>query len=158
MVKITLVNEGEEVTVDQNEFEAAAAGVDEKDADYTDTEDDGEDFEDDDDFDVANETMSDRLVALKDVIPPQYRSQLVAGFNGARSLLSSTFSVGGKALWVITTSSLLLGVPLSLSIISEQQLIEMEKEMKLSQSANDVLAPGAEGGFQSPAQPGAPVA
>lgn len=153
MVKITLVNEEQEATVDQREFEAAAAAA-ENDADYTDTEDEADEAEDDDDdYDIANETLGDRLIALKDVIPPQYRSQLSSGFEGARSVVSSAFALGGKALWVITTSSLLLGVPLSLSILSEQQLVEMEKEMKMSQSANDVMAPGAEGGFQAPPAP-----
>jgi import receptor subunit TOM22 len=140
MVKVTLVNEETEVPLTDEKF------VQENDADYTDTE--SEISDDDYDYDVENETLAERLSALKDVIPPQYRSRVTSAAESLYDIARSGLSFSGKALWVITTSSLLLGVPLSLSIISEQQLIEMEKEMKLSQSTNEVLAPGAEQSFQ----------
>jgi import receptor subunit TOM22 len=141
MVKITPVTEDTEIPVPEQKLE-------ENDADYTDTESEvsEDEFEDDD---IENETLVDRIVALKDVIPPQYRSKFVSTSLSLYNSVSTGLLFGGRALWVITTSSLLLGVPLSLSIISEQQLTEMEKEMKLNQSTNELLAPGAESGFQS---------
>jgi hypothetical protein len=53
--------------------------------------------------------------------------------------------MGGKTLWVVGTSVLLLGVPWALAYADEQQMIEMEKEYKMQQSAGDVS-------FSSPLQ------
>lgn len=145
MVKITPVTEDTEFAVPEEKIQ-------DNEADYTDTESEVSDDEFGD-CDVENETLLDRIVALKDVIPPQYRSKFVASANTLYSRLSSGLLFGGHALWVVTTSSLLLGVPLALSIISEQQLTEMEKEMKLNQSTNELLAPGAESGFRSQPSP-----
>lgn len=46
--------------------------------------------------------------------------------------------LGGKTLWVVSTSALLLGVPWALAWSEEQQMMEMEREMKMQQSANEV--------------------
>uniref|UniRef100_A0A060T407 ARAD1A13398p n=1 Tax=Blastobotrys adeninivorans TaxID=409370 RepID=A0A060T407_BLAAD len=145
------------VKVEKVDDEHRFAPTVEDDADYTDVSDTEElAAEDDyDDFDPESESLMDRVVALKDVVPPAYRSKLTSVFSTASKGITGTLFYGGKALWIATTSSLLLGVPLALSIVSEQQLIEMEKEMKLSQSTNEVLAPGAEGGFQQPPAPAA---
>lgn len=123
-----------------------------------DFEDEEEEDEDDDDYeeDVSNETVLERIVALKGAIPPSYRYGASSIGSSVYSAVSTALKFSGSAIWIITTSSLLLGVPLTLSVISEQQLIEMEKEMNLSQTSNEVLAPGAESGFQQP--PVAPTA
>lgn len=147
MVRVTQVSE------EQRERQEAA-GFDKQESDYADTESEVSEDEYEEDDDLDSETLAERIVALRDVIPPQYRSQISSYASSFASTVRSGFSYGGKALWVVTTSSLLLVVPLSLSIVSEQQLMEMEKEMKMTQSTNEVLAPGAEGGFQQPAVPG----
>ncbi|ANZ75590.1 BA75_02253T0 [Komagataella pastoris] len=121
----------------------------ENDDDYTDTS--VSDSEDDDEF-FQDETIYERIVALKDIIPPTQRSSLVSFASSFSSTLSSLFSKSGSLLWVVTSSALLLGVPLSLSILSEQQLKEMEKEFTLQQTSNEVLAPGSEQAFQQPGQ------
>lgn len=100
---------------------------------------------DEDDFDI-NESLTDRLVALKDVIPPYYRDSVASSFGSVKSLIQSAGKLGGKSLWVISSSTLLLGVPLSLCILSEQQLAEMEKGMGITES-NDVLSGGVDQGF-----------
>ncbi len=46
--------------------------------------------------------------------------------------------LGGKSLWVVSTSALLLGVPWALAWMEEASVMEMEKEMKMQQSANEV--------------------
>lgn len=46
--------------------------------------------------------------------------------------------MGGTTLWVVSTSALLLGVPWALAYAEEQQMQEMEREMKMQQNANDV--------------------
>ena len=46
--------------------------------------------------------------------------------------------LGGKTLWVVSTSALLLGVPWALAWKDEQAQVEMEKEMMMQQNANEV--------------------
>lgn len=104
-------------------------------------EDDDSDLEDD--FD-ENESLLDRIKALKDIVPPQQRSRICNAFSASFSLIKGAFSKGSSLTWTITTSALLLGVPLSLSILAEQQLIEMEKTFDLQKDANDILAQGDE--------------
>ncbi|KAL3232465.1 Mitochondrial import receptor subunit TOM22 [Nakaseomyces bracarensis] len=104
-------------------------------------EDDDSDLEDD--FD-QNETLMDRVKALKDIIPPQQRSRICNVFSASVSMIKSAFSKSSSLTWTITTSALLLGVPLSLSMLAEQQLIEMEKTFDLQKDANDILAQGDE--------------
>lgn len=83
------------------------------------------------DDDDLNESFYDRITALKDMIPPRQR----AAFNGAVSktyaLLSGGLSMGGTALWVLVTSTFVLGVPFAVAVGDEQQLLDMEKEMKV---------------------------
>lgn len=105
------------------------------------------DSEFEDDYDSESETILNRIAALKDIIPPSKRIQIINTFEAAQSLTSMALSKCGSLLWGITASSLLLGVPLSLAILSETQLQEMEKEMALQKSAKEVLAPGSESAY-----------
>jgi import receptor subunit TOM22 len=98
------------------------------DSEITDEEDNGD----------LEETLVDRITALRDVIPPKQRAALSNTFHTTFSWLRVGLLFGGKSLWVISTSALMLGVPWALAFAEEQQVIEMEKEMKMQQSANDV--------------------
>ncbi|KAF3908513.1 hypothetical protein ABW21_db0205700 [Orbilia brochopaga] len=88
--------------------------------------------------DLDSETLYDRLLALKDIIPPGRRAQLSRSVNGTYSFVASGLLMGGKTLWVISTSALMLGVPYVLAWQEEQQLLEMEKEMQMQQNLNEV--------------------
>ncbi|KAI9798265.1 MAG: hypothetical protein M1825_005398 [Sarcosagium campestre] len=90
-----------------------------------------------------DETLLDRLVALRDIIPPKQRVQISSGFSTAKSWLTSGLTFGGKTIWVVSTGALLIGVPFALAFTEEAQMQEMEREMKAQQSANEVLTPGA---------------
>lgn len=112
-------------------------GTESKEADEQDeTDEDDSDF--DDDFD-ENETILERIVALKDIISPKQRQTVSNIIGSTTSIIRSVFAKGGSLTWAVTTSALLLGVPLSLSILAEQQLIEMEKTFDLQKDANDLL-------------------
>lgn len=52
----------------------------------------------------------------------------------------------GKAMWVVSTSLLLLGVPWALAYAEEQQMIEMEREMQMQQKAGELLTGGSPAG------------
>ncbi|KAK3046632.1 mitochondrial import receptor subunit Tom22 [Extremus antarcticus] len=106
----------------------------------TDTESDISEVDDADDLD---ETLLDRIVALKDIVPPTYRKQLSNATEKGYSWASSALSLSGKTLWVVSTSALLLGVPWALAFSEEQQVQEMEREMRMQQSANELLTQGS---------------
>jgi len=104
---------------------------------------------------IESETLYDRLLALQDILPPKQRRYLTSTINTTSSLIKSSFSLGGKALWIFSTSALLIGIPFAMAYQEEQQMIEMEREMKMQQSASELLTPGASsqqpGGQASPA-------
>ncbi|EDK46933.1 hypothetical protein LELG_05114 [Lodderomyces elongisporus NRRL YB-4239] len=143
MVKVTQI-EDETFTNGQQTVEKVEINQfsDDDASDVSDSE-----FSDDDDFDYENETIYDRIAALKDIIPPLQRDQLSSLTSTVSSYVSAAANNGGKLLWALTSSSLLLGVPLALAILSETQLQEMEKDMSLQKAAQDVLAPGSDEAF-----------
>ncbi len=74
-------------------------------------------------------------------MPPTYRKQLSNVTSTGYSWAAKAASMGGKTLWVVSTSALLLGVPWALAFSEEQQVQEMEREMRMQQSANEVRMP-----------------
>ncbi|KAI1376881.1 mitochondrial import translocase, subunit Tom22 [Hypoxylon crocopeplum] len=124
----------------------------EADDDFTDTD---SEISTESDYDPANETLAERLYALRDIIPPQTRSSIASKFNATTSAVSSVLSFGGKALWVISTTALILGVPWALSWSEEQQVMEMEKEMKMREMGGEILTAGGNGGSSTAQQVGA---
>ena len=95
----------------------------------------------DDEGDLHDEeTFTDRIIALRDIIPATTRSYIAAKVGSATSWATSGLFFSGKALWVISTSALLLGVPWALAFAEEQQMVEMEKEMKMRDMGGEVCA------------------
>ncbi|KAJ5511970.1 Mitochondrial outer membrane translocase complex subunit Tom22 [Penicillium expansum] len=56
-------------------------------------------------------------------------------------LTKASFSFSGKALWIISTSAFLLGVPFALAYAEEEQYIQMEREQGMIKGANEMLTP-----------------
>ncbi|KAF2759179.1 mitochondrial import translocase, subunit Tom22 [Pseudovirgaria hyperparasitica] len=109
---------------------------------------DGEDdWDTDDDSDTSSvtsslpddETLAERLAALQDIIPPSYRHKVQSTVSTTTDWVKSGLLYSGKALWVISTSAILVAVPWALAYAEDQQMAEMEREMKMQQSANDLL-------------------
>lgn len=93
----------------------------------------------DDEDDVPDEeTLADRLLALRDIIPPTTRSYISNKVSVTTSWVKSGLAFGGKTLWAVSTSALLLGVPWALAFAEEQQMVEMEKEMKMREMGGEV--------------------
>ena len=90
-----------------------------------------------------DETLYERITALQDIIPASYRHAFNTKVSTAKSWVTNGLMMGGKTLWVVSTSALLLGVPWALAYAEEQQVQEMEREMKMQQNATDFLTPGA---------------
>ncbi|CRG83110.1 hypothetical protein PISL3812_00458 [Talaromyces islandicus] len=93
---------------------------------------------------IESETLYERVVALKDIIPPQSRRRIAGTVTGITDFTKSTLSFSGKALWVISTSAFLLGVPWALAYAEEEQYAQMEKEQGMMKGANEMLTPGAD--------------
>jgi mitochondrial import receptor subunit TOM22 len=72
------------------------------------------------------------------MIPPNQRKFISNTFTTTSGWVKSGLTYGGKTLWVVSTSVLLLGLPWALAYAEEQQNIELEREMKMQQSASDV--------------------
>ncbi|BGP43672.1 mitochondrial import receptor subunit Tom22 [Rhodotorula kratochvilovae] len=101
-------------------------------------------------FDPDQESFKDRVYALKDMVPPSTRAAVQDAAASAKSWLAWSVSTAGNAAWIVTTSALLVGMPLLLSIEGEAALVQQEKEY--------LAQPGAPNPYGAPAQPGAPAA
>ena len=98
------------------------------------------------DDDITSESLYDRLLALQDILPPSQRRAISSTAATTTSWLKAGALFSGKALWVVSTSLLLLGVPWALAYAEEQQMIEMEREMQMQQQASQLLTQPGEGG------------
>jgi import receptor subunit TOM22 len=87
---------------------------------------------------LADETLYDRLSALQDIVPPKQRAILSNTYSTASDWVGRGLTFGGQALWVLSTSVLLVGLPWALAFAEDQQMAEAEQQMKMQQTANEV--------------------
>ena len=120
MVKLTQIDDE---TQQQFENQSVAKNNHIIDEASSEEESDDDDESDLDDFDFENETLLQRIVALKDIVPPEQRESIYNLSSTIGDLFKSSVQNGGKFLWTLTSSSLLLGVPLALAILSERYVI-----------------------------------
>jgi mitochondrial import receptor subunit TOM22 len=93
---------------------------------------------------TPNESISDRLYALKDIIPPKTRANLSRTFSTISNATNTTITYGGKTLWVVATSILLLGIPYALALGEEQQVMEEERQRGIMERGQEgMLSAGA---------------
>ncbi|GAA5906955.1 hypothetical protein JCM8208_003722 [Rhodotorula glutinis] len=100
-------------------------------------------------YDPNHETFKERIYALKDMVPPTTRAAVSDAAASAKGWLGWSASKAGNAAWIVTTTALLVGMPLLLSIEGEAALVQQEKEY--------LAQPGAPNPYGAPAQPGAPA-
>ncbi|KAI7900300.1 mitochondrial outer membrane translocase complex, subunit Tom22 [Cokeromyces recurvatus] len=105
------------------------------------SEDEYSDFSDDD-FDEEDESIVDRIVALKDIIPLKHRNRISNSVSTLTSWGKTGATFVGKSAWVITTSMFLLVLPLALEIEKEQALVAYEKEAMQQQGTQQMLNSG----------------
>ncbi|KAH8701250.1 mitochondrial outer membrane translocase complex, subunit Tom22 [Phaeosphaeriaceae sp. PMI808] len=92
----------------------------------------------------TDETLYERISALQDMIPASTRRSISSTVSTTTSWLKSGLFMGGKTLWVVSTSALLLGVPWALAYSEEQMIVEQERAEMLAQRANsEFMVPGA---------------
>ena len=92
---------------------------------------DGSSIYSEDDDDLLDEGIYDRIVALKDIIPPTTRSKLVNNWNRGKEWTWWSFQSAGSVAWWVSTSALLVGLPLALAIEDETRVVQQERELQM---------------------------
>lgn len=96
----------------------------------------------DSEFDPEEESLADRLYALRDIVPPTARGWISSKVNSVVGFGSSSVWFAGKALWAISSTALLLGVPFAICVTEEQQVMAMEQEYKMREVGSEMLTAG----------------
>lgn len=92
---------------------------------------------------IAKETVFERICALKYMIPLciRVRCRTAYRFFFAKSFVVAAFV--GKFSWVLTTSLLLVGLPMFIEYDKEQTYVAYEKEQKMQAASIEQLAPSS---------------
>lgn len=77
----------------------------------------------------VEETFLERVAALADVIPPATRHSISSRISKTASFLRKGRKIAGNIIWIVTTSALLVALPLALSLEDEAKIVAQEKEM-----------------------------
>jgi import receptor subunit TOM22 len=81
----------------------------------------------------TEETLYERVTALKDIVPPSTRHAISSKLSTTSSFFKRSGKVLGNVVWIVTTSALLVGLPLALSLEDEAKIVAQEKEMLAQQ-------------------------
>lgn len=87
---------------------------------------------------LPSETISERILALRDMVSPSTRRHILSTASQLTELIKGGALWGGKGLWVLTASALMVGVPWAMAFVEEQQLMEMEREQRTRESTGEV--------------------
>jgi len=89
-----------------------------------------------------DETVYDRIVALVDIVPPTTRHNISSQFSRATSFIKRGSKLAGNIVWIITTSALLVGLPLALTLEDEAKIVAQEQEMLAQQQGAQQMLGG----------------
>lgn len=90
----------------------------------------------------GEESFYDRLSALVDIVPPTTRHSLATKLSSTASFVKSGSRLVGNLVWIVTTSALLIGLPLAMSLEDEAKVVAQEQEMLAQQQgAQQVRSP-----------------
>ncbi|KAH6693721.1 mitochondrial outer membrane translocase complex, subunit Tom22 [Plectosphaerella plurivora] len=129
------------VEVEDEHFQGSQKGPIEEDADFTDTD---SEISDDSDYDPSQETLAERLAALKDIIPPTTRGWISDKVGAGVGLVQTTWYYGSRTAWVVCATALMIGVPLATCWSEDQQIEGMEREYRMREAGGDLLTAGDE--------------
>ncbi|XP_073182689.1 mitochondrial import receptor subunit TOM22 homolog isoform X2 [Lepidochelys kempii] len=87
-----------------------------------------EELEEDDD-DELDETLSERLWGLTEMFPESVRTAAGATFDVSLSVAQSMYRFSRAALWIGTTSFMILVLP----VVFETEKLQMEQQQQLQQ-------------------------
>ena len=76
-----------------------------------------------------SESLYQRIAALVDIIPPTTRYSISSQASKSAAVLRRTGKLAGNLIWMLTTSALLVGLPLALVLEDEAKITAQEKEL-----------------------------
>jgi import receptor subunit TOM22 len=76
----------------------------------------------------ADESLFDRLTALVDIVPPTTRHAISERVGKTASFLKRGGKLAGNLVWILTTSALLVALPLALVLEDEAKIVAQERE------------------------------
>ncbi|KAH9045028.1 mitochondrial import translocase subunit Tom22 [Lactarius hengduanensis] len=91
----------------------------------------------------VDESLLDRISALKDIVPPTTRHSIVSKVSRTASFFKRTTKIAGNVIWVVTTSALLIGLPLALILEDEAKVVAQENEMLAQQQGAQQMVSGS---------------
>lgn len=77
----------------------------------------------------VDESFFDRVAALVDIVPPTTRHSIASRISKTASIFKRGGKLVGNIVWVVTTSALLVALPLALTLEDEAKIVAQEKEM-----------------------------
>ncbi|KAJ7095960.1 mitochondrial import translocase subunit Tom22 [Mycena belliarum] len=90
----------------------------------------------------ADESLLDRLAALVDIVPPTTRHAISERVSKSVSFFKRGGKIAGNLVWVLTTSALLVALPLALVLEDEAKIVAQEREfLEQQQGQQQMLAP-----------------
>ncbi|KAI0061482.1 mitochondrial import translocase, subunit Tom22 [Artomyces pyxidatus] len=98
----------------------------------------------------ADESFLDRIAALKDIVPPTTRHSISTKVSSTASFLKRGTKMAGNLIWIVTTSALLIGLPLALSLEDEAKVMAQEKEMLAQQQGAQQMLSGGSSLYPQP--------
>jgi import receptor subunit TOM22 len=129
--------EFEEIEDDVYSDTSAVAVADDEDV----WSDESSEDDDDDEVDIANKTLFDRIVALKDIIRGHRRDAIARTLSKAYSYGSLVTYIGGKAVYVVVTLALLIAIAYEAIREEEQLALEFEQQLQTQKTVNEVPTP-----------------
>ncbi|KAK4140529.1 mitochondrial import receptor subunit Tom22-domain-containing protein [Dichotomopilus funicola] len=135
------------VEVEDEHFQHPQVGTEEEDEDFTDTD---SEISNESNYDPSDETLADRLAALRDIVPATARGWIHHKYDATTSAVWTALSFAGRAAWTVSVSALLVGVPFALAFGEDQNFAAMEQEQRMRELGGEVLggggaAPGTDG-------------
>lgn len=82
---------------------------------------------------IPEETIWERITALKDIVSPSTRRSIASKISTFTSYSSTALLFGGRAAWVLTTTSLLIGLPYALAVEDEMRISQQERDLASQQ-------------------------
>lgn len=87
---------------------------------------------------IEKESFVDRLSALVDIIPPTTRHSIYSTLSKGAGALKSGGKFMGNAVWIFSTSALLVALPLALVLEDEAKIVQQEREIIAQQQGQQV--------------------
>ena len=87
---------------------------------------------------TVDESFLDRVAALVDIVPPTTRHSIASKVSKTASVVKKTGKVVGNIVWIVTTSALLVVLPLALALEDDSKIAAQEREMMEQQQGAQV--------------------